>query len=111
MQLDLTEEDWRRLSDAVLLAPSGSTFARRSTRSKRAEVDDLVAAGCPLVIYSYGVGELRWLEGDDARARWAKERQHLTSGEPRPSRKHTVWTAGRWEDGEGKTLILLTGHC
>ena len=111
VQRDLTEDDWHRLGEGVLIAPDGRTFARRSTRAKRGDIDTLVAAGCPLVIYSYGAGELRWHEGEDAKSRWDQERRHVTSNEPKPSRDHTVWTAGRWEDNDGNLLVLLTGHC
>jgi len=111
MQRDLTEQDWHHIEAAVVLDPSGVSFASRSTRAKRAEVDVLVADGCPLVTYSYGAGELRWHDDEDARVRWSQERQHLTSGDPKPSRDHTVWTAGRYEDHDGNVLAVVTGHC
>jgi hypothetical protein len=111
VQQDMSEDDWHRLGAGELVAPDGRAFARRSTRAKRAVVDSLVADGCPLVTYSYGAGELRWHDGDDALARWAQERQHVTSGEPKPSRTHTVWTAGLWEENEGGVVVVLTGYC
>lgn len=34
----------------------------------------------------------------------------LTTNPPQVG-KEVVWTGGAWTDGDGHTVLLLTGHC
>lgn len=91
----------------------GITYARRSTKTKRAVAQELVAAGTPLVLDMYGRGQFEWLDGDDATAAWAQIRDYITTAEPTPKQlaKHEMWTTGIWESDESTTVLYLTGYC
>ncbi|SOD92940.1 hypothetical protein SAMN06272739_0085 [Blastococcus haudaquaticus] len=66
--------------------------------------------GAPLVLFYWGGSQLDWFDGVDAQEQWQTVRPHVITEQPR--RKGQIeWTAGRWEDEEGRPLLLLTGHC
>ncbi|MGY1745562.1 hypothetical protein [Blastococcus sp. SYSU D00695] len=110
MRERLTEEHWLQVDQGFLRGPDGRRYSRRATRTKRKEAEQLVVGGAPLVLFYWGGEQLDWLDGADARGEWRIVRPHVTSEEPR--RKGDVeWTAGRWEDEEGRPLVVLTGHC
>jgi hypothetical protein len=107
--VDLVDQ-WEQVAHGELVGPDGARYRRRSTKSKRRLGDELVAAGAPLMLHYWAGGQLEWFEGADADARWKQVRGAVTSQEPRPSGE-VVWTAGRWEDLDGRAVLFLTGHC
>jgi hypothetical protein len=106
----LSDGQWDEPEQGRLTAPDARRFSRRTTRTKRKDADGLIADGAPLVLYYWAGGQLEWFDGADAVARWHEVRSHVVSGEPRP-KDDVEWTAGRWEDEEGRSLLFLTGHC
>ena len=109
--VDLADAQWNTINTGQLVAPDGTRFVRRTTRTARREADLLVAAGVPLVAYSYSAGQLDWYDGEDAAATWSELRTHLTSRPDAPRSGETAWTAGSWESSDGQTLLVLTGRC
>lgn len=110
MRRDLSEQHVHEPEQGWLVAPDGRRYFRRSTKTKRREADELIAEGAPLVLYYWAGDQLDWCDGDDARDEWRVVRPSVVTGEP--SRKGDIeWTAGRWEDEEGRLLVLLTAHC
>ena len=110
MRTNLSDEQWREVERGWLLGPDARRYSRRTTRAKRKDADLLVQAGAPLVLFYWGGDQLDWFDGVEAQEQWQAVRSHVTTEEPR--RKGDIeWTAGRWEDEEGRPLLLLTGHC
>lgn len=109
MRVGLAIEQWEAVSSGALEGPDGRRYQRRSTRMRRRQVDDLVAAGVPLVLYWYGGQQVDWFDGADAVAAWEAARPRLTATAPRPD-GDVVWTAGEWVS-EDESVILLTGRC
>lgn len=110
MRLNLSDEHWHEVEQGRLLGPDARRYARRTTRTKRKEADGLVAEGAPIVLFYWAGDQLDWFDGPDAEDQWQAIRPHVISAEPR--RKGDIeWTAGRWEDDDGRPLLLLTGHC
>lgn len=110
MRADLSSSQWGAVEHGRLTAPDGTSYVRRTTRTKRRTCDGLVAAGAPLVLYYWAGGQLDWCDGPEAGEAWADVRGAVTAQEPRPE-KRMEWTAGLWEDADGQQIILLTGHC
>ena len=73
----------------------GRTFSLRTARIERAEIEELIEAGCPVVTYLPG-GRLLWQDEDDAWPAWADAR----------STSESV-TAGRWESADGGVAVVL----
>ncbi len=111
MQVDLDESEWSAVAHGELTGPDGVRYLRRTTRTKRREADELVQAGTPLVLAYWSGARLVWHDGVDAAEAWQEVRAHVTSSEPHPNRKHVVWTAGSWDDGDNRSVLVLTGHC
>lgn len=109
MHVELDAEQWHAVTEGTLLGPDGRHYRRRSTRMRRRQVDDLLAAGAPLVLYWYGGGQLDWADGQDAARAWQTARARLITAVPRPDGS-VVWTAGEWVSDEA-SLVLLTGEC
>ena len=106
----MADQQWREVEQGRLLGPDERRYTRRTTRTKRKEVDRLVAQGGPLVLFCWAGDQLDWFDGADAQDQWRVVRARVTSDEPR--RKGDIeWTAGCWEDEDGRSLVLLTGHC
>jgi hypothetical protein len=80
------------------VALDGRTFSLRAPRIERAEIEELIEAGCPVVTYLPG-GRLLWHDEDDAWPAWADAR----------SAPDTV-TAGRWESPDGSVAVVLVFH-
>jgi hypothetical protein len=78
--------------------PDWRTFSLGTPRIEPPEVEALIEAGCPVVIYFPG-GRLLWHDEDDAWPAWADAR----------SAAETV-TAGRWESADGGTAVVLVWH-
>ncbi|SDY68682.1 hypothetical protein SAMN05661080_04287 [Modestobacter sp. DSM 44400] len=110
MRVQLSDQRWDEVLGGQLTAPDSRRFSRRTTRTKRREGDDPIAAGAPLVLYYWAGGQLEWFDAADAAQQWRAVRVHVTSQEPRPT-GDVEWTVGRWEDERGQPLLLLTGHC
>jgi hypothetical protein len=108
MHADLAPTQWDAITSGQLIDPSGARWSRRSTRIRRSVCEQLIVDGAPLVLYYYAGGQLDWLDGDDAVARWRRLRAGVTSVARR--RGDLEWTAGIW-DCEARKLVLLTGHC
>ncbi len=111
MQIDLAESQWSAVAKAELTGPDGVRYLRRTTRTKRRDADELVQAGTPVVVYYWAGGQLFWHDGADAVETWRELRSHMTSSEPQPTRKHMVWTVGVWDDGDNRSILVLTGRC
>jgi hypothetical protein len=77
------------------VALDGRTFSLRTARIERAEVEELIESGCPVVTYLPG-GRLQWHDEEDAWPAWADAR----------SAPDDV-TAGRWESPDGSTAVVL----
>jgi hypothetical protein len=106
----MSEEHVHEPDQGCLVGPDGRRNLRRGARTERREADRLIAEGAPLVLYYWAGARLDWCAGADARDEWLAVRPYVTTGEP--TRTGDVeWTAGRWEDGDGRPLLLLTGHC
>ena len=110
VRVDLDDEQWRQVQRGLITGPDARRYSRRTTRAKRTHADALTQDGAPLVLYYWGGEQLTWFDGADAQREWTAVRPRVTSEEPRP-RGDVEWTAGRWEDAEGRPLLLLTGHC
>ncbi len=95
MQVGLAVEQWEAVSSGALQGPDGRRYKRRSTRMRRRQVDDLIAAGVPLVLHWYGGQQLDWFDGADAVTAWEAARPRLRAAVPRPD-GDVVWTAGEW---------------
>ena len=80
------------------VGPLGHTFSLRAARIERAEIEELIEAGSPVVTYLPG-GRLLWHDEDDAWPAWADAR----------SAPETV-TAGRWESPDGTVAVVLVLH-
>jgi hypothetical protein len=107
---DLSDTQWREVDQGRLVGPDARRYFRRTTRTKREEADRLVVDGAPLVLFYWAGDQLDWFDGVDAQEQWQATRPHVITEEPR-CKGDTEWTAGRWEDEEGRPLLLLTGHC
>jgi hypothetical protein len=107
---DLSHQQWDDVASGELVSPDSRRFSRRTTRAKRREGDELITAGAPLVAYYWAAGQLDWFDGADASEQWQLIRPHVTAEAPQPNGK-VVWTAGRWEDADGRPMLFLTGHC
>ncbi len=86
---------WRT---GCVVDPDGRSFVPRAARIGRAEVEELVGSGSPVVSYLPG-GRLVWHDEDDAWPAWADAR----------SAQETV-TAGRWESPDGSLAVVLVWH-
>jgi hypothetical protein len=114
MRTDLTDVQTPvNASNGTVTGGDGRTYARRTTRMKRREADELVAAGTPLLLDRYGDALFEWCDGDDARAVWASERAYVVTSEPTAKQlaKHAMWTAGLWQADDGARLVYLSGRC
>lgn len=109
MKVELDGEQWDAVTSGTLRGPDGRVYQRRSTRTRRRQVDDLLADGAPLVLYWYGAGQLDWHDETDAAAAWASARKRLTTSVPKPD-GDVVWMAGEWLSDD-RSLVLLTGTC
>jgi hypothetical protein len=110
VRLDLDDKQWNEIGQGQLIGPDTRRYSRRTTRTKRREADGLIADGAPLVLHYWAGDQLAWFDGADAQEQWQAIRPDVTSEEPR-RRGDIEWTAGRWEDEDGRPLLLLTGHC
>ena len=108
--MSLADEQWNAVADGRLTSPAGVRFVRRSTRIRRRDADDMIAAGTPLVLYSFGSGRLDYCDGPEAVQQWNAVGGALVGQEPRPH-GDLVWTGGRWLSDDDDELLLLTGHC
>jgi hypothetical protein len=109
VRTELGESAWDDVETAVLSAPDGRVYRRRGTRASRRTAADRVAEGAPLVLRHWAGRQLTWCDEDDALAEWARVRRlivHTPSG-----RGDVEWTAGVWEDDDGRQLVFLDGHC
>jgi sugar phosphate isomerase/epimerase len=106
---ELSDGEFDALGMGQLIAPDSRTYARRTTRASRREVEALVESGCPVVTY-YPGGRLVWHDEDDAWPAWADARRSLTTRAPDPRRSGESVTAGRWESVDGSTLVVLLWH-
>lgn len=109
MRADLSVSQWDSVTHGEIVGPDGATYVRRSTKAKRRDCDDLLGAGSPLVMYYWAGGQLDWHDGDEAEGAWAAVRGSVTT-QPR-LRGDVEWTAGVWQTENGRSLVLLTGHC
>lgn len=109
MQVDLVIEQWDAVSSGALRGQDGRRYQRHFTRMRRQQVDELITAGVPLVLYWYGGQQMEWFDSDEAIAAWEAARPRLTASIPHPD-GDVVWTAGEWVS-EDESLILLTGQC
>ena len=110
MRCDLSADHFHEAGQGWLVAPNGYRYFRCTTRTQRKEAARLVADGVPLVLYYWAGEQLDWRDGADARDEWQVVRPHVITGEPR--RKGDIeWTVGRWEDEDGRLVLVLTGHC
>ena len=107
---ELSGEHWGEVEQGWLVGPDARRYSRRTTRTTRGDADRLVEDGTPLVLFYWAGAQLEWFDGADAREQWQAVRPHVITGEPR-ARGDVEWTGGRWEDEEGRPLLLLTGHC
>jgi hypothetical protein len=108
--LTLSAEHFHEAGQGWLVGPDGHRYSRRTTRTKRKEADRLVAEGAPLVLYYWAGDQLDWFDGEDARDEWQGVPSHVITEEPH--RKGDIeWTVGRWEDEDGRLVLVLTGHC
>ena len=76
----------------------GRTYSLTAPRIERAEVEELVEAGWPVVTYLAG-GRLLWHDETDAWPAWADAR----------SAEETV-TSGRWQSPDGAIAVVLVWH-
>ncbi|TKJ21839.1 hypothetical protein [Blastococcus sp. CCUG 61487] len=76
----------------------GRTYSLVARRIERAEVEELIESGWPVVSYLVG-GRLLWHDEDDAWPAWADAR----------SAPETV-TGSRWESLEGAVAVVLVWH-
>ena len=109
VQVDLAGQQWGAVTSGSLVGPDTRRYQRRSTRMPRRQVEDLLAAGAPLVLYWYGGGQLEWFEGQHAAQTWQTVRPRLTTSVPRPD-GDVVWSAGRWVSDD-ESIVVLTGTC
>jgi hypothetical protein len=111
---DLSDEQWDAVDGGQLIAPTGITYTRRTTRMKRKDAASLVEAGFPVVTYWPGglpeKTRIVWHDGEEAKAAWESARAEVTGDSPRPPRGGSMVTAGRWESPGGDTLLVLTWH-
>jgi hypothetical protein len=105
---ELSDGEFDALGMGQLVAPDGRTYARRTTRMKRREVEALVESGCPVLTYFPG-GRLVWHDEDDGWPAWADARPLLTTDTPDPRHGESV-TAGRWESSDGSPMVVLLWH-
>jgi hypothetical protein len=110
MHLVLDDQQWQGLSGGQFTGPDGTRYRRRSTRRKRSDGDKLVAAGVPLVLYYWAGGQVDWFDGDAAVAQWQLVRRHVVS-QLQQERGTLKWTAGEWNDGDERKVLVLTGFC
>jgi len=79
---------------------------------KRTEAASLVESGSPVVTYWPGglpeKTRVVWHDGQDALLAWESARGEVTSDAPRPPRRGSVATAGRWESPNGDDLLVVT---
>lgn len=104
------DEQWHEVGQGRLLGPDARRYSRRTTRTRRKEAQQLLADGAPLVLFYWAGGQLEWFDGVDAQEQWTSVRAHVVSTTPRLE-GDIEWTAGRWEDEDGRPLLVLTGHC
>jgi hypothetical protein len=81
-----------------LAGPDGRTYAIRTPRIDRREIEALIEAGCPVVTYFPG-GRLVWHDEDDAWPAWADARNNASESV----------TAGRWEAVDGLSRSCWSG--
>ena len=110
MRADLHDKQWDQVHEGWLLGPDERRYARRTTRTRRKDAELLVAEGAPLVLFYWAGQRLDWFDGAEAREQWQDVRSQVVGTEPRPM-GDTKWTAGLWEDEDGRPLLFLTGHC
>ena len=110
VQISLVQEQWDALAQGQLVSPAGVRFVRRSSRIKRRDADAMMAAGAPLVLYSYGRTQLDYCDGAEAVQQWNAVRGSLVRQEPQPPGE-VVWTGGRWVSEDQDELLLLTARC
>ncbi|WP_322762376.1 hypothetical protein [Frankia sp. Cr2] len=109
MHRDLSREQFERIGAGQLTTPDGLTYSRRTTKTARRVCDQRIGAGSPLVIYFWAAGQVDYVDGVDAQRRWQEVRTAVTQ-HPRVG-GDVVYTAGIWVDGDGRELVVLTGHC
>lgn len=108
----LSDEGRAEVEQGSLTGPDGRRYFRRTTRAKRKEADQLVAGHAPVVLYYWAGGVLEWCDDVDAVGEWQTIRPQVLGGSAMPRGGGEIqWTAGRWEDEEGRPLLFLTGHC
>lgn len=110
MRMDLSEQQWDAVVEGQLIAPDGTRYVRRTTKTKRRTCESLLGEGAPLVSFYWAGGQLDWFDGEDESSQWQAVRRAVTSEEPRP-RGDVQWNAGVWEGDDGRSLVLLTGYC
>jgi hypothetical protein len=110
MRVDLRDKHWDEVVGGWLHGPDGRRYVQRTSRTKRKDADELLTAGTPLVLFYWAGQQLDWFDGAEAQEQWQAVRKQMVSTAPQP-RGDIVWTAGRWEDEDGRPLLLLTGHC
>ncbi|UOY02116.1 hypothetical protein [Blastococcus sp. PRF04-17] len=81
-----------------LVGADGRTYSIVAPRIERAEIEELIEGGRPVVTYFAG-GRLVWHDEDDAWPAWSDAR----------SARETV-TGGRWESPDGAQVVVLVWH-
>ncbi|WP_322769197.1 hypothetical protein, partial [Frankia sp. Cr1] len=109
MQRPLGREQFERIAAGQLTTPDGITYTRRTTKTARRVCDQRIGAGSPLVIYYWAAGQMDYVDGADGQRRWREVRSAVTQ-HPR-SGGDVAYTAGIWVDGDGREIVVLTGHC
>lgn len=109
---DLADRQWDAITRGQITSPTATRYTRRSTRTRRRDVDTLIQTGAPLILYYFAGGQLDWYDGHDATEAWRRVRRDVTTDAPKPRPDgRVVWTAGTWQSDHGDTAVVLTGHC
>ncbi|HEX6876463.1 MAG TPA: hypothetical protein VF165_12450 [Nocardioidaceae bacterium] len=51
MRTDLSEQQWDAVVEGQLIAPDGTRYVRRTTKTKRQTCESLLGEGAPLVLF------------------------------------------------------------